>query len=626
MISRFILSIFIAFFLFAATFGQTGNECSYKPPREAETWCFCVNVQLQFRGEIATPSVLPPLLSFGKGSSSISDENGNLLLFSDGMKLWDKNASQLSGTLDGDLGSTQSSLMVPNPLGNQQYYIFTTDQVFQLPTKGLNYSFIDLSKASGNDTLPVKRLLNETPEKLTGVKHSNGHDYWVVAHGWNNNSFHSYKVTNSGVDSIAIISNVGMIHTGTVADRNSIGYMKISPEGSRLALAVMGANMVEWFDFDNKTGAVSNVRQIPSPDSGKPYGIEFSPDARYLYFTSVNQSTNATNNLYQVDLNTGSTPVLLNQIAHDHTALQLAIDGKIYVARFKKSFLGVIENPNRPGTACNFIEDGLSLNSSISFMGLPNFIQSYFNIPAITYDTKCQGDDTYLYLTNTANIDSISWDFGDPASGASNFDNIIQAFHTFSDSGTYNVKATEWFNNQSFESTVSVKINKLPSKSFESLPDTVYILPGSAYELDGGDFMKTYLWQDGSTAQTFVASQPGNYTVFIVDTNCCQQNDTTLIMFLDLYVPSAFSPNNDLLNDRFRAIGPTQGIDDYHFYVYSQWGQLLWETNNFYDSWDGKIKGSDCPTGVYTWVMKFSVSGLLNNDKVAKRGFVTLLR
>ncbi|MBK7031583.1 MAG: hypothetical protein IPH45_21370 [Bacteroidales bacterium] len=108
---------------------------------------------------------------------------------------------------------------------NGIYYIFTTQLPYPAPnpTKGLNYSTIDFSTASGLDTLEAKKLLNETPEKLTGVRHGNGHDFWVVAHGWNNNSFHAYKVTNSGVDTTVIISNIGMIHTGTPATRTSVG-------------------------------------------------------------------------------------------------------------------------------------------------------------------------------------------------------------------------------------------------------------------------------------------------------------------------------------------------------------------------------------------------------------------
>jgi len=627
MIPRLIFLSSLLFLIFQVAFGQTGNDCSYKPPREGETWCFYSNIKLQFHGGSISQSDLPAVLSFGKGCASISDNNGNLLLFSDGMKLWDKNSNLLSGTLDGDLGSTQSSLIVPNPMGNQQYYIFTTHLLYPPPlnTKGLNYSTIDLSIASGIDTLPVKRLLNETPEKLTGIKHLNGHVFWVVAHGWNNNSFYSYKVTNSGVDSVPVISNVGMVHAGSLNSRTSIGYMKLSPDGSKLAVAITGANMIEWFDYNNSSGTVTNSRQIPSPDAGSPYGIEFSPDGKFLYFTSVNPTTNATNNLYQVDLATGSAPTLLNQLAHDLTAIQLAVDGKIYVARYSKSYLGVIENPTRPGVACNFIEDGLSLGAGKSLLGLPNFIQSYFDIPPITYDTKCKGDQTYMFLTNTANIDSIRWDFGDPASGAFNSDTLMQPFHIFSNSGNYTVKATEWFNNQYFETSIPVKINILPPKSFDQ--DSLYILPGSAIMLDGGDYMKSYLWQDGSTEQKFKASEAGYYNVTIIDTNCCQQSDTIKLLLLDLYVPNAFSPNNDFLNDRFRAIGPTQGIENYHFYIYSRWGQLLWETNSFYDSWDGTINGVDCPGGVYTWVLKFDVSGdLLNVNKVAKRGTVTLLR
>ncbi len=627
---KLILPVLLTFFLCQFVLGQTVNDCSYKPPREGETWCFYSSIKLQFHAGSVTQSALPPVLPFGKGCASISDAEGNLLLFTDGMKLWDKNANLLSNTLEGDLGSSQSSLLVPKPLANKQYYIFTVDHLlYPAPifTKGLNYSFIDLSATAALDTLPVKKLLDETPEKITGVKHANGIDYWVVAHGWNSNSFYSYMVTNAGVDSLPVISNVGMVQAGTFSSNTSVGYMKLSTDGSRLAHAILGAKMVEWFDFDNTSGIVSTARQITSPDLGSPYGIEFSPDSRYLYFTTVNTTTNATNNLYQVDLSAGSAPVLINQLPLDLTALQLSVDGKIYAARYKQPFLGVIENPNRPGTACNLAENGLNINGSLAPRGLPNFIQSYFDIPAVTYDTKCMGDDTYMYLTNSSNIDSISWNFGDPASGTSNTDNSLQPFHVFSTSGTYTIKATEYFNGLSFDTPATIKINKLPPKSFASFSDSIYILPGSAVLLDGGALMKSYLWQDGSMLQQFEVSQPGYYTVSIIDTNCCLQSDTLKVLLLDLVVPSAFTPNHDGLNDRFAVKGPTEGIENYHFYIYNRWGQLMWETNSFFDSWDGTFNGADCPTGVFVWTMKFSVSGnLLNRDKVVKRGVLTLLR
>jgi len=404
-----------------------------------------------------------------------------------------------------------------------------------------------------------------------------------------------------------------------------VGYMKIAPDGTKVALAILGSNMIEWFDFDAFTGRVSNARQIPSPDLFSPYGIEFSPDSKKLYFTTVNASTNASNNLYQYDLATGSPPVLLNNLSRNMTALQLAVDGKIYVARYNYGFLGVIENPNRPGTACNYIEDGLDLGGNKSLLGLPNFIQSYFNIPSVTYDTKCQGDDTYFYMTNPSNIDSIRWDFDDPASGVDNSSTLIEPSHIFSASGDYQVQITEWYQLQDFTSNVQVKINKLPPKSF--VEDSLYILPGSAILLDAGDFMKSYQWQDGSIYQTLEVSEPGYYSVTIIDTNCCQQSDTIKILLLDLFVPTAFSPNADGRNDRFRIKGPTQGIDNFSLQVFSRWGQLIWESKNFSDTWDGTFNGEDCPMGTYAWVMSFGVSGnVLKKDKIVKRGVVTIVR
>jgi gliding motility-associated-like protein len=604
--------------------GQTGNKCSYKPPREGETWCFYSNVKLEFHGGNPGYSTLPSTLPYGKGCSSISDQDGNLVIYSDGKRLWDRNSSLLTSLLNGDLGSTQSSLIVPQPGGGKKYFIFTID-LLKPATKGLNFSSINLTTATTNDTLPERRLLNQTSEKLTGVKHANGRDYWVVAHDWGNNSFIAYKVTNAGVDSLPVISNVGMIHSGSSASRNSVGYMKLSPDGSKLALAIMGANMIEWFDFNTQTGHVSTARQIPSPDIWSPYGVEFSPDGSKLYFTTVNATTNSSNSLYQVDLAGGTAPVLLNRLAHDITALQIAVDGKVYCARYKNSYLSVIENPNRPDTACNLKEDGISLTGSLKMNGLPNLIQSFFDIPAITFDTKCEGDDTYFYLTNPVNIDSIRWDFGDPASGSGNSGGNIQPFHVFSASGSYFIKAKEWFQGRSFETSVNVTIKILPPKSFE--PDSLYILSNSAIMLDAGPNMETYLWQDGSSAQKLEVSEPAYYNVTITDSNCCQQSDTIHIILLDLLVPNAFSPNNDLLNDRFHVIGPSSGIDNYHFIIFSRWGQLVWETRSVDDRWDGTLQGKACPTGVYSWVMSCGVTGSLHeSDKIEKRGVLTLVR
>jgi gliding motility-associated-like protein len=81
------------------------------------------------------------------------------------------------------------------------------------------------------------------------------------------------------------------------------------------------------------------------------------------------------------------------------------------------------------------------------------------------------------------------------------------------------------------------------------------------------------------------------------------------------------------LNERFHVKGPTEGISDYRFYIYSRWGQLIWQTDTIEDSWDGTCQGRDCPIGTYSWVMKFGVTSTLkNSDKVEKRGILTLIK
>lgn len=604
------------------------NDCSYRPPREAETWCFYSKIKLKFSNGSTSVNTLGANMNIGKGCASISDKNGDLQFFTDGQTLWSKNSSVLTTSLPGDFSSTQSSLFVPNPGNEKIYYIFTTHLLYPtIGTKGLNYTILHTDSILTSGNMPVKQLLKKTPEKLSGVRHSNGIDFWVVAHGWDNNTFYSWRVTRAGVDSIAVESNVGSLQSGTLNSRNPVGYMKLSPDGTKLAMAIMGTKSLEWFDFDPSTGRVSNVHQLTPPDGLGPYGIEFSPDSKKLYFTTSNPSSNSMSSLFQLDLTGSGTPVLLNKIAYDVTAIQLAVDGKIYVARLNSPYLGIIENPNRPGVACNFVEDGLFLEGNQSKYSLPNFIQSYLNIPGVTYDTKCQGDDTYCYITNPSNIDSLEWDFGDPASGASNISNQLQPSHIFSAPGNYTLTLTEYFQNQSFVSSYPVKINPLPPKSFSPLPDSMYILPGSAVILDAGNDMKTYQWSEGSATQTIEVSQPGYYNITIVDTNCCMQQDTMKILLLDLFVPNAFSPNADGNNDKFRVKGPTQGIDNYHFYIYNRWGQLLWETDNFSDGWDATFKGIDCPGGSYVWVMQFGVTGnVINKDKIIKRGMVTIVR
>jgi gliding motility-associated-like protein len=88
-------------------------------------------------------------------------------------------------------------------------------------------------------------------------------------------------------------------------------------------------------------------------------------------------------------------------------------------------------------------------------------------------------------------------------------------------------------------------------------------------------------------------------------------------------VPNAFTPNNDGLNDWFSPHNALKA-NKYSFTVYNRWGQLVYQTNNWMDRWDGKVKGQIQPTGVYVW--KLSYTHRDTGQPIFRKGTVTLIR
>ncbi|PKP02898.1 MAG: hypothetical protein CVU14_02725 [Bacteroidetes bacterium HGW-Bacteroidetes-9] len=615
------------------------NRCSYVPPRQADNWLFYQNAGLKFTDAGVTvnhPSASN--LPAGKGVAAISDEDGNLILYTDGLRVWNSSDVGINygPNLSGDLGSTQSSLVVPMPGSSSVFFIFTTDIIYPPAfgqTKGFNYSKVDMTINSPNGGVTAERdikLLNESSEMITGVRHGNGIDYWVVSHGLSNNRFYSYLVESAGVDETPVESNVGSILSNDYDLREYLGAMKISPKGDKIAYASFGKGTVELFSFNNQTGAVGNAMTLNPPVTGTsqgPYYVEFSPDGTKLYLTVADLTTGRDNHLYQYDITAGvMTEINVAPLDADVSALQLGRDGKIYVSRYQRTWLGVIENPNRPGIACNYLQDGIDLGAKRVLNGLPNFIQSFFDVPPIDYDTKCDGDLTVFSMLNTSNIDNVTWNFNDPGNPAPG--SGTNPVHQFSTHGDYLISLTETFNGQNFVTTFPVHIDSLPLKTGDKpLPDSLYIFPGSTIPLYGPDDMYSYLWQDGSINQSFNVSEEGLYHVEYVDINCCRNADSIKVTALNISVPNAFTPNGDNLNDVFRALGPNDGIEDFSLAVYSRFGQLLWETTTFEDFWDGTYNGELLPRGNYAWSLAFNVKGnVMEIGKVKYKGSVLLLR
>lgn len=95
-------------------------------------------------------------------------------------------------------------------------------------------------------------------------------------------------------------------------------------------------------------------------------------------------------------------------------------------------------------------------------------------------------------------------------------------------------------------------------------------------------------------------------------------NYAEVIPPLHIYIPSAFTPNGDGLNDTFGVKG--EGIRNYHIYIYNRWGEKLFESTNPKQQWDGTYGGQPAQQGVYTY--QLFASGI---ESKGKTGIVTLV-
>lgn len=102
-------------------------------------------------------------------------------------------------------------------------------------------------------------------------------------------------------------------------------------------------------------------------------------------------------------------------------------------------------------------------------------------------------------------------------------------------------------------------------------------------------------------------------------------NEAAIIPAAVLYIPNAFTPNGDGLNDSFGCIG--EGITEYTLQIFDRWGSLIFESSDMKVQWDGNYKNELAPTGVYVYKVRAVGPGMNGSIKkqINKAGSVTLV-
>jgi gliding motility-associated-like protein len=131
------------------------------------------------------------------------------------------------------------------------------------------------------------------------------------------------------------------------------------------------------------------------------------------------------------------------------------------------------------------------------------------------------------------------------------------------------------------------------------------IEPGQTLILDATTYQGTYLWQDESTANSFLVDKPGTYWV-VVTNSCGTTYDDILIDYeITLHIPNAFSPNGDGINDEFKIKGFGVAEEGFEMIIFDRLGRILFETTSLHEGWDGKVKDYVPGVNVYQYIIHY---------------------
>ncbi|MFL5753347.1 MAG: gliding motility-associated C-terminal domain-containing protein [Bacteroidia bacterium] len=490
-------------------------------------WYFGDKAGLDFNSGVPV-AVTNGQMFANEGCASICDNSGSLLFYTNGVDVWNKNHVIMpnGSGLTGNVSTTQAALIFPVPSNPSQYYIFTLASL--AGSNGLRYSIVDMNLQNGAGDITITKniaLHNSCTEKMTAVQMCNG-NVWVIIHEWNTNNFRVYPVTSAGVGP-AIVSSVGTVHQGGSQPYfNSAGYLKVSKQCDRLALAIRDVSTVEVFDFNKTTGIVSNPLSLSSPGFNTLYGVEFSPDGSKLYVSSILGGS-----VFQYNLLAGSaasisaSAVVVGTFTGYIAALQRAVDNKIYVAKeysytIGPSFIDVIDNPNLSGVACNYISNAVSLSGKSSLGGLPNFplidVSDTSSVTVAGDTVICAGESTVLTALGAQNYEW-SDNLGNNA--------VVIVFPV--NTTKYTVTSLGCGND-----TAEITVNVDPLPDISIMAGDSSVCPGEQVSLIAvTSFPVQYQWSGGGSNQQVLLVNPYTATDYYITVTSagCSNSDTIRI-------------------------------------------------------------------------------------------------
>ena len=366
-----------------------------------------------------------------EGSATANNVNGNLLFYGGDDKIYNANHTLMPNSVGLNCTTTpkQGPISVQVPASaNRYYYIYPGG--YGAPLK---YSIIDMTLQSGlGDIAAGSKNIQLRAANAEGIiairKPIVCSEYWIITHDASNNRFYIEQINSSG------ISNFSSQNIGPVCDIQA-GFMDYSRFTGKLAM-LYGSFNVALFDFNATTGVISNYVNVPLPSIAgclEYYSLAFSPNGTKLYVAGGYGA----NRLLQVDLSNSNFVTTIAAVDGGNT-LKLGPNGKIYGANLYTSYLGIVNNPNNAGIACNYVPNAINTgNIAFSDGGLPHICLASMCPPPLTvelfsFTAGCTDNNTIRvewstasqtnndYFTIERSIDGISFETIGIVDGAGN--------------------------------------------------------------------------------------------------------------------------------------------------------------------------------------------------------------
>ncbi len=636
--------------------------------KENNTW-YAPFVSLDFNPMPGPVFIPTPAVPSNGQPASICDSTGALLFYTNGNIVYGKDHLPMPNGVLLNGAETRFNLHPCSALilhkGGTQYHLFSLlpDSIsVDLPATAadtmiqpsLYYSVIDMQLNGGNgDVLPgsKKILLKREVMRcfLAGNRGPGCDSSWIAVHLQDAATFLAYPVTTAGVGS-PVSSMAGVNFLADNKPGSGFHYGKFSPDGTTLALFSWRHSIALPFDpgtyasfeligFNAQTGIFSNARSLYQDLDYSPfmYGcfpMSFSPDSKKLYAVQRADYDVATwNKVLQYDL---SLPTIATTVAAAQvigtvppvgqgsspfiTDMRLGPDERIYIASGDlQMFLSTdvvplarINTPDASGAACGF-ESGLA--SPLLEEGFPMLF------PVAALQPGGAASSAFTTQRLCSNIPLVI--------GASRRGTYLWNNGSSDSSITVTQQGTYWVRTTGPCARHTDTFNILPPLNTSLLPGDTTVCKGTTWTITLPAYPDVqYTWQDGSHGNSYRVNQEGTIIV-MAQSACGITRDSMRVNYENchcnhLFVPTAFSPNADGINDIFLPRYPcSRALQFYELKIYNRWGQMAFSSNAQDRGWDGTMAGLKADIGVYYYTVKAKPEGA---EELFQKGALTLLR